>query len=129
MGQEESGDCKKAGRKACGVTKALDLVGPRSLKDTLTSVEKGAVVCCTGLLGGVYALNGFDPIKDMPNGVYLTGFFSNYPTQEVMDSIFAFLNEKRLVPKIGRVFDFESIKDAVTSQDKGGINGKIVVRV
>ena len=36
----------------------------------------------TGILGGVYALNGFDLIKDIPNGVYLTGFFSNYPTQQ-----------------------------------------------
>ncbi|MBQ6427713.1 MAG: zinc-binding dehydrogenase, partial [Oscillospiraceae bacterium] len=53
-----------------GVTKALDLIGPRDLKDTLTAVEKGGIVCQTGILGGVYALNGFDPIKDIPNGVY-----------------------------------------------------------
>ena len=57
-----------------GVTRALDLIGPRNLKDTLTAVEKGGIVCQTGILGGVYALNGFDPIKDIPNGVYLTGF-------------------------------------------------------
>ena len=49
--------------------------------DTLTAVERGGIVCQTGLLGGVYVLNGFDPIKDIPNGVYLTDFFSNYPTQ------------------------------------------------
>ena len=61
--------------KLHGVTKALDLIGPRNLKDTLTAMEKGGIVCQTGLLGGVYALNGFDPIKDIPNGVYLTGFF------------------------------------------------------
>ncbi|MDE5993353.1 MAG: zinc-binding dehydrogenase, partial [Oscillospiraceae bacterium] len=71
--------------KVQGVTKALDLVGPASLKDTLTAVEKGAIVCSTGILGGLYTLNGFDPIKDIPNGVYLTGFFSNYPAQEIMD--------------------------------------------
>ena len=29
----------------------------------------------------VFTLNDFDPIKDIPNGVYLTGFFSNYPTK------------------------------------------------
>lgn len=115
--------------KTHGVTKALDLIGPRNLKDTLTAVEKGGIVCQTGLLGGVYALNGFDPIKDIPNGVYLTGFFSNYPTQQVMDDIFAYLNEKKLVPVSGRAFDFEHIRDAVTAQDKGSINGKIVVRL
>jgi len=111
------------------VTKALDLIGPRNLKDTLTAVEKGGIVCQTGLLGGVYALNGFDPIKDIPNGVYLTGFFSNYPTQQVMDEIFAFLNEHHLVPASGKVFDFENIREAVIAQDEGRVNGKIVVKL
>lgn len=112
-----------------GVTKALDLVGPRNLRDTLTAVEKGGVVCQTGLLGGVYALNGFDPIKDIPNGVYLTGFFSNYPTQQIMEEIFAFLKEHRLVPVSGKVFDFANIRDAILAQDEGGVNGKIVVKL
>ena len=115
--------------KIQGVTKALDLIGPRSLKDTLTSVEKGCIVCQTGILGGVYVLNGFDPIKDIPNGVYLTGFFSNYPTQQVIDEIFAFLNEKKLVPVRGKTFDFANIREALTAQDEGKVNGKIVVRV
>ena len=115
--------------KVRGVTKALDLIGPRNLKDTLTAVEKGGIVCQTGLLGGVYALNGFDPIKDIPNGVYLTGFFSNYPTQQVMYEIFAFLNEKKLVPVSGKVFDFDEIREAVIAQDEGKVNGKIIVRV
>ena len=57
-----------------GITKALDLVGPKTLRDTLGCVEKGGIVCNTGILGGVYTLNGFDPIKEIPNGVYLTGF-------------------------------------------------------
>ncbi len=115
--------------KVRGVTKALDLIGPRNLKDTLTAVGKGGIVCQTGLLGGVYALNGFDPIKDIPNGVYLTGFFSNYPTQQIMDEIFSFLNEKKLIPVTGKVFDFENILEAVTAQDEGSVNGKIVVRL
>ncbi len=113
--------------KIHGVTKVLDLIGPRNLKDTLTAVEKGGIVCQTGLLGGLYALNGFDPIKDIPNGVYLTGFFSNYPTQQVMDEIFAFLNGKKLIPVRGEVFSFDHIRDAIEAQDAGTINGKIVV--
>ena len=115
--------------KIHGATKVLDLIGPRNLKDTLTAVKKGSIVCQTGLLGGVCTLNGFDPIKDIPNGVYLTGFFSNYPTQQIMDDIFTFLNENRLVPASGKVFDFEHIRDAVITQDEGSINGKIVIRL
>lgn len=112
-----------------GTTKALDLIGPHNLRDTLTAIEKGGIVCQTGLLGGVYALNGFDPIKDIPNGVYLTGFFSNYPTQKVIDEIFAFLDDRKLKPKYGKVFDFENVKDAISSQDNGSVDGKIVVKL
>ena len=115
--------------KVQGITKALDLIGPRNLKDTLAAVEKGAIVCQTGILGGVYALNDFDPIKDIPNGVYLTGFFSNYPTQETVDDIFGFLEDKKLVPVSDRVFEFENIRDALGAQDSGTVNGKIVVRI
>ena len=115
--------------KIHGVTKALDLVGPRHLRDTLTAVEKGGIVCQTGLLGAVYTLNGFDPIKEIPNGVYLTGFFSNNPSQGIMDEIFAFLKEKKLTPVRGEIFDFQNIRDAVTVQDEGRVNGKIIVRI
>lgn len=109
--------------------KALDLVGPKSLLDTLRCVRKGGIVCDTGILGGVYALNGFDPIKDIPNGVYLTGYFSNSPTQETVDDIFAFLKEHDLHPAYARCFDFSDIREACIALDDGKANGKIVVRV
>lgn len=110
-----------------GITKALDLVGPKYLLDTLTSVDKGAMVCQTGILGGVYALNDFDPIKNIPNGVYLTGFFSNYPTQEMVDEMFDFINKNKLKPIYGPVFRFQDIKEAIAMQDSGKAGGKIVV--
>ena len=115
--------------KVHGVTKTLDLVGPKYLRDTLRAVEKGGIVCNTGILGGVFALNGFDPIKEIPNGVYLTGFFSNYPTQETVDNIMAFLNKHRLEPMIGASYAFDHIRDACIALDGGKVNGKIVVTV
>lgn len=119
-------DGKLAG-KIEGVTKALDLVGPKSLLDTLKAVDKGAIVCETGILGGVYALNGFDPIKDIPNGVYLTGFYSNYPTQEIVDDMFGFFKEHNLKPIYGPVYKFKDIEEAIAMQDSGRASGKIVV--
>ncbi len=110
-----------------GVTKALELVGPKTLPDTLHCVEKGGIVCNTGILGGVYTLNGFDPIKDIPNGVYLTGFFSNYPTEKTMRDIFGFLDKHSLKPAIGASFAFEQIRNACMALDSGSVNGKIVV--
>lgn len=112
-----------------GITKALELVGPKTIPDTLRCVEKGGIVCNTGILGGVYALSGFDPIKNIPNGVYLTGFYSNGPTQEIMDEIFSFLTAHRLQPCVGKCFDFSEIREACKAQDTGVANGKIVVHI
>ncbi len=111
------------------VTKVLELVGPHTLLDSLRCVEPGGIVCNTGILGGQFVLNGFDPIKDIPNGVYLTGFFSNYPTQATMDSIFSFIQNHSLSPEIGAVFDFAHITEACRALDSGKVNGKIVVTV
>lgn len=115
--------------KIGGITKAIDLVGPKVTRDTLRCVEPGGIVCVTGNLGGIEKLDGFDPIKDIPNGVYLTGFFSNTPSQHSMDALCAFLGEQGLVPKIGRVYPFEDIAEACNAQDEGAVDGKIVVTV
>ncbi|MBQ3299007.1 MAG: zinc-binding dehydrogenase [Ruminococcus sp.] len=115
--------------KISGVNKALELVGIKTLRDTLFSIEKGGIVCNTGILGKVYEWNGFDPIKDIPNGVYLTGFFSNYPTQKMIQDIFTFMDKHGLKPLIGATFDFAQIKDACVALDCGKVNGKIVVQI
>lgn len=122
-------DTGKLQGQLSGVTKALELVGPKTLYDTLRCMEQGGIVCHTGILGGVYALNGFDPIKHIPNGVYLTGFYSNAPTQEVIDHIFAFIREHNLRPCVGAEFDFSEIKEACVALDGGKVDGKIVVKM
>lgn len=109
-----------------GANKALDLIGPRDLRDTLRSVEHGGIVCSTGILGGVYEWNGFDPIKDIPNGVYLTGFFSNYPTQDLFDAAFSFMKRHLLHPLVDAQFAFEDLPAALERQD-GGSGGKMVI--
>lgn len=111
------------------VTKALEIIGPKTIPDTLLCMEKGGIVCHTGVLGGVYTLNNFDPIKDIPNGVYLTGFFSNTPTQETINQIFEFLNSHNLIPSIGKTYNFEEISKACEDMDHGNVNGKIVIKV
>jgi len=108
-------------------TKALELVGAKSLRDTLRCVARGGIVCNTGILGGEYYLNGFDPIKEIPNGVCLTGFFSNSPTKGEIQNMMTFIEKNKLEPKIATVFPFEDIKKALLMQERGGFNGKIVV--
>lgn len=115
--------------KTQGVTKILELIGPKTLRDSLKVAAAGTIVCHTGVLGGVYVLKDFDPIKEIPNGVYLTGFFSNYPSQKVISDIFNFIKLHQLEPIVGRTFDFADIKEACLAQDRSAVNGKIVVTV
>ena len=112
-----------------GVTKALELVGPKTLRDTLGCVEKGGIVCNTGILGGVYTLTGFDPIKEIPNGVYLTGFFSNSPSQQTMTDLFAFVRNHQITPDIGAVYPFDKISTALLDIDHHKVDGKIVITI
>ena len=112
--------------KVEGVTKALDLVGPSVLRDTLRCVEHGGVVCDTGILGGAYALDGFDPITEIPNGVYLTGFYSNYPDQDLFDALFAYMQRHGLRPLYNSEYAFGDLSAALARQDAGS-GGKIVV--
>lgn len=107
--------------------KVLELSGPATLRDSLACLERGGICCDTGILGGQFTLEGFDPIKEIPNGCYLTGFFSNYPTQQVMDEIFTFVAERGIEPFVAQVFDFDHLLDALALQDTGGFQGKLVV--
>lgn len=114
-------------KKGIFADKVLELVGPKTLKDSLKLLKPGGICCHTGILGGLESISGFDPIKDVPNGRYLTGFFSNYPTQEDMSSIYTFVVEHGIEPIVARAFPFDQLPDAITYQDAGGFQGKIVV--
>lgn len=122
----DDGTLAKVGVRA---HKALELLGPKTLQDSMGCLLPGGICCDTGILGGVFTLDRFDPIKDIPNGRYLTGFFSNYPTQEAMDALFAFVAEHGVEPYVAEVFPFERLADALAMQDAGGFQGKLVVTI
>lgn len=110
-----------------GITKVLELVGPNTLEESMTFLTYHGIVCMTGILGDKGVLENFDPIKDIPNSVYLSSFFSNYPTQESIDRIFAHLRHYNLKPIIGKVFPLEKIANAHLLMEQNAANGKVVV--
>lgn len=110
-------------------TKMLELVGPATLGDSMRCLPDGGTVCCTGILGGQSTLEGFDPIFDIPNGVSVTGFYSNYPTQADMDAIFSFIKTHGIEPRYGACYDFADIRQACIDNDAHRVDGKIVVAV
>lgn len=110
-----------------GVTKALELVGPVTLRDTLRGMHDQGIVCSVGVLGGAESIPNFDPIFDIRGSIYLTTFYSNAPTEQGMAELFDFMVQHGLRPHVGAQYDFEHAVDALIAQDEGGVKGKIVV--
>lgn len=111
------------------VDKILELVGPLTVVESMQFLKTGGICCSTGILGNVYTLNNFDPIKDIPNSCYLTGFFSNYPTQEIIDEIMDYIEKHHIIPHIGKIYDFLNVKEYCKDLEDGNTNGKGIVIV
>jgi NADPH2:quinone reductase len=112
-----------------GIDKILELVGPATLRQSMSWLVYHGIICCTGVLGHGFSLDGFDPIKFIPNDVYLSSFFSNYPTQDRIDEIFRHLAIYQLRPVISQVYRFDQIGLAHELMEKNEAMGKIVVVV
>lgn len=107
-----------------GITKVLELVG--TVGDTAKLLKKHGIICSTGQLAGGVNHN-LDLIKTLPNSVYLSSFYSNYPSQEVIDRIFDIIDKNKIKPVIGRVFKIEDIAQAHIVMERNEASGKIVV--
>jgi NADPH2:quinone reductase len=110
-----------------GVTKVLELIGPSTLYESMSLLQKHGIVCVTGILGKKSTIDHFYPIKDIPSGVYLTGFVSNSPTQQLIDSLFEHIKINNIQPTIARFFTLEQIAMAHALMENNEVNGKIVV--
>jgi NADPH:quinone reductase-like Zn-dependent oxidoreductase len=108
--------------------KILELVGPKTLRDSLLTVSHPGYVCNTGILGNVFNVVNFDPIKYIPNGVFLSGFFSNSPAQQQIDEIFALIEKHHIRPIYKQVFTLDQITEAHELLEHGA-GGKIILKV
>lgn len=112
-----------------GINKVLELVGTNTLEDSMKTLANKGITCLTGILGSKVASSNFDIIKTIPNGCYLTSFFSNYPTQEVVDKIFNHIEKYNIKPVISKVFSIEDVSKAHLLMESNNANGKIVILV
>ncbi len=112
-----------------GITKVLELIGPATLSESLSMVKKHGIVCMTGILGKKSIIDNFYPIKDIPSGVYLTGFSSNTPTQEAIDKLFTRIKEFHLKPRIAAILPLEEIAQAHQLMEDNQANGKVIINI
>jgi NADPH:quinone reductase len=112
----------------------LDLVGNSTILDSLKLLRRGGRACLAGWLGGLDPIHDFNPLLQMPSGVYLTFFGSfvfgtpGFPLSDVpLQDIARLVAEGRLKAKPSRVFKFEDIREAHRVMEANEANGKMVV--
>jgi len=130
----EGPDLSKRIAEAKRLDAVLDLVGNSTILDSLAMLRRGGRACLAGWLGGLAPIKDFNPLAQMPSGVYLTFFgsfvfgtpgfpLSDVPLQEIAQQVAA----GRLKAKPTRVFGFEEIHEAHRVMEAGEAGGKMVV--
>ncbi len=124
-------------RVPAGVDAVLEIVGNRTLVDSLRMARYGGRVAMAGFLGGVDPIAGFDPLRDLPGGVQLSFFASAFlfgtpavpmsaiPFQSFVDAAAA----ERIQARPAHVLALDRIVEAHRLMESGEAQGKIVVDV
>jgi NADPH:quinone reductase-like Zn-dependent oxidoreductase len=116
------------------VDAVLDLVGNTVMLDSLRMLRRGGRSCLAGWLGGLEPIHDFNPLLQMPSGVYLTFFGSfvfgqpEFPVSDVpLQQIAQDAAAGRLNVKPTRVFRFNEIHEAHRVMEANEARGKMVV--
>jgi NADPH:quinone reductase-like Zn-dependent oxidoreductase len=112
----------------------LDLVGNSVLLDSLAMLRRGGRSCLAGWLGGLDPIADFNPLLQMPSGVYLSFFGSfvfgtpAFPLSDVpLQKIAAEAAAGRLDVKPVRIFGFDDIREAHRVMEANKAGGKMIV--
>ena len=111
-----------------GVDRILELIGTTTLLDSLRAAKRRGVVCMTGILGGQWVLERFEPLEQIPFGVRLTtysGGAEDLPP-EALQAIIQGIKDGRVRVNLDRVFKIDEIVEAHRYMESNQASGKIV---
>ena len=113
-----------------GVDAALELVGGRTLQDTLQAVRVHGTVCFTGALSDDWVVPDFSPLGYIPFGVRLTaygGASADLPA-DVFNRQLQAIAAGRLKVSVAKVYrSLEGVREAQADLEAGTKPGKHVV--
>ena len=83
----------------------------------------------TGILGGKWTLENFEPMGDIPTGVKLTAYSGGAAdiSAEQLQRYVELVENDKLIIQTGPVFTFEELVQAHELMDANKAGGKIVV--
>ena len=114
-----------------GVNKVLELIGTKTLKDSLKCIKRRGIVCMTGILGGEWTLKEFTPMGDIPSLGRLTvymGDAANLKKDLLQDFIDA-VADGEITLNIDKVFRLDQIVEAHAYMESNSAKGKLVVEL
>ncbi|MCR4751433.1 MAG: zinc-binding dehydrogenase [Eubacterium sp.] len=106
--------------------KALELIGPATLKNTFVHIREGGIVCSTGQLGGVWNLD-LEPIMELPPNGYLTSFYSGNVSSGRLNRMLRFIEDHHVNAAPEKVFMLEQTADAHRYLESSRSFGKTVI--
>lgn len=107
--------------------KILELIGPATIKDSLSHINEGGIVCSTGQLGGKWFLEDFDPIMELKRNSCLTTFHSSEVSGKKLNELLAYIETKGVAVEPERVFTLEQVDQAHAFLQSQASFGKVVV--
>jgi NADPH:quinone reductase-like Zn-dependent oxidoreductase len=112
-----------------GVDKVLEMIGTKTLEDSLQCAKQGGIVCMTGIVGNKWSFDQFAPMDVIPTAVNLTVYagesedFMRTPLNDLAGQIKA----GSLHVQVGKVFHLDQIAEAHRLMEENKAGGKIVV--
>lgn len=127
----DNGEVKEQVRKIYpqGVNKVLELIGTRTLKDSLKCVAPKGMVCMTGILGSEWTMKEFTPMGDIPSLVRLTVYMgeSKNLSKELLQEFIDDVESGTIKLNIDKVFSLHDVAEAHQYMEDNKATGKIVV--
>lgn len=114
-----------------GVDKVLELIGTRTLKDSLKCIRPKGMVCMTGILGNEWTMKEFTPMGDIPSLGRLTVYMgeSKNLSKDLLQEFIDEVEKGNVTLNIDTVFTLDQVAEAHQYMEDNKAKGKIVVEV
>lgn len=113
-----------------GVNKVLELIGTKTLKDSLQCIAPKGMVCMTGILGNEWTMKEFTPMGDIPSLGRLTVYMgeSENLSKELLQEFIDDIENGNLNLNIDKVFPLDKVANAHQYMEDNKAKGKIIVK-
>ncbi|UXR86835.1 alcohol dehydrogenase catalytic domain-containing protein [Staphylococcus felis] len=110
-------------------TKIVDLIGPKSIKNSINHLFERGIICSVGQLGNEWYLDTFDPIIEMRGFKKLTSFYSGDVDEALLNHIIQLVETNQIQNvRPTKVFKLDQlVKAHEYVENKHESFGKVVV--